>query len=54
MLKECEDFSRPVKVKEPQFKFFLEVDGISYQRRYELFCHCSNSLSDIIGRVLMT
>ena len=38
MLEDCEASNRPVAVKEPHFKVFLEFRGASYTKRYELFC----------------
>ena len=38
VLEDCEASRRPVKVKEPHFKVFLEFVNTSYAKRYELFC----------------
>jgi len=38
MLEDCEASNRPVKVQQPHFKIFPEFVGVSYMRRYELFC----------------
>jgi hypothetical protein len=38
MLEDCAASNRPVKVQEPHFRVFPEFLGISYLRRYELFC----------------
>ena len=38
MLEDCDASVRPVKVKEPYFKVFPEFVGVSYMKRYELFC----------------
>ncbi len=38
MLEDCEASNKPVRVKEPHFKVFLEFIGASYMKRYEIFC----------------
>jgi len=38
MLEDCEGSNRPVGVREPHFKVFPEFVGVSYTKRYEIFC----------------
>lgn len=38
MLEDCTASNRPVSIQEPHFKVFPEFRGVSYMRRYELFC----------------
>lgn len=38
MLEDCKVSIRPVRVKEPHFRVFPEFVGVSYMKRYELFC----------------
>jgi hypothetical protein len=38
MLEDCEASNRPVSVQQPHFVVFPEFVGVSYMKRYELFC----------------
>jgi len=38
MLEDCDASNKPVMVQEPHFKVAPEFIGVSYKRRYELFC----------------
>jgi hypothetical protein len=38
MLEDCGASNRPVGLQEPHYKVLPEYDGVSYMKRYDLFC----------------